>query len=302
MRKEIIIQDAQLVYDSEAKSISQSGDLFIRAIELNVSKDLIKTLLFFELIRSDANSDKKNIGFYVSEIDTVIRLEDSKYEFELFQLQLPKPSGDLDGMLSTVLGSNFVVRCRYKGETTIGKGMIALSSGVASLVNVIGSTSSKGIKSYKQKKVKQLSQDGRLEKNQEESKTVGVSENTRAVSSTAKMVATDVALGVSSVVGSILEKAGINKFIQERPFLYDVSYSYTQIADAIDTNIDSVISTAKEESSDYASHKYGHSKASRNNNWIGVVCDVGETVLIARRVVNVKKLIKAGLKEEVKQK
>lgn len=81
--------------------------------------------------------------------------------------------------------------------------------------------------------------------------------------------------------------------------LLSSSIAYAEISDGFDCAYDTILQTLRMESTEYIEQKYGHDLSELSRHTAGATIYFGKTLLTARRIINVNKMLKTGVEKAV---
>jgi hypothetical protein len=81
--------------------------------------------------------------------------------------------------------------------------------------------------------------------------------------------------------------------------LLSSSIAYAEISDGFDCAYDTILQTLRMESTEYIEQKYGHDLSELSRHTAGATIHFGKTLLTARRIINVNKMLKTGVEKAV---
>ena len=207
--------------------------------------------------------------------------------------------------------SLFAARTKFHAEPEdlpkgfVSKSIYGLSKGVSQLAVSAGEAGAAKIQEYGEKKregVAQCQEPVKVGRG-----SIALAKGTRAASEMTLSVASTVSDKISSALGGAAGSAvapregdGAVKSMV-RSVLLASALGYAEIGNGAAEAYERMVTEAKAQSTTYVEKKYGKEAAELARHTTGAAANFGRTALTARRVVNVKKLVKSAVKQRVKE-
>lgn len=202
--------------------------------------------------------------------------------------------------------SSIVVYPEELPNDNVSKSMFWAASQVSQMVVVAGKMGASKIDLYGEKKKGEIKEEEKRDVKVDES-IIGVAKVTRRGSEMALDVTKSVTGAISDFLGGgIGRAAAIKKDDSElkkkaRALLLASTLSYGELSNGASECYETVVKSAKSQTTAFVAEKYGASAAELCRHTTGAAANFGSAALTARRVVNPKKIVKSAAKAMIKE-
>lgn len=184
------------------------------------------------------------------------------------------------------------------------RSMYRMSKWMAAGIVKSSEMGAKKIEAHGEKKRSSITE---MQEKQVSKSTIKAAKNLRSVSEKTNAVATKLSDKLSEKVGSSVGKHAVPKGsdskmkTKARQVLLTLSLAHSEVSDGAREGYNIMTQAAKEETTSFVAAKYGAEAAELARHTTGAVANFGSAALTARRIVNVKKVVKSGVKQMAMQ-